>query len=341
MTTWLWLVPVALMASWLLTAVMRRYALAARLLDVPNARSSHAVTTPRGGGVAIVSTFLACLAWLSLDGNVPHDLLRALLVSGAIVALIGFADDKWQLAARWRFLGHSLAAAWVLWQLGPLPTVPLFGFDVPLGMPGIVLAAVYLVWAINFFNFMDGIDGIAGVEAIVVALGGALVSWLAQPTLPWIVSAAFTASIAGFLLWNLPPARIFMGDAGSGFLGLVIGTLSLWHGYEAPHLFWSWFALQGCFMVDATTTLVRRVQRGERPQEAHRSHAYQYASRLYGGHRPVTLAYGAVTVFWLLPIAAAIAVQWIDGALGVCIAYAPLVVLARRYRAGARELQEV
>lgn len=325
--------------SWLLTAAMRRYALSVQLLDVPNARSSHLEPTPRGGGVAIVVSALAALTFMLATGSMPPPLGAALVGAGTAVAVIGFADDHWQLPARWRFLGHVVAALWVLWLLGPLPPVPAFGIKVELGPVGLVVAGCYLVWAINFFNFMDGIDGIASVEAITVALGGAFVSWLALPESNWLTPVLFAAAVLGFLFWNRPPARIFMGDAGSGFLGIVVAILSLWHGYQQPQLFWAWFVLQGCFMVDATTTLLRRLRRGEKASQAHRSHAYQYAARRHGSHSVVTLACGVLTVLWLLPIAAAVALGVVEGLAGVAVAYAPLVFLAYRYHAGAGELQ--
>ena len=130
-----------------------------------------------------------------------------------------------------------------------------------------------------------------------------------------------------------------MGDAGSGFLGALLGFFALWSSIGHPPLFWSWLVLVGCFMVDATTTLVRRVIRGERFYEAHRSHAYQYASRRHGAHLPVTLGFGAITTFWLLPLACLIARGLLDGVLGVVLAYTPLVWLAFRYKAGDRASQ--
>jgi Fuc2NAc and GlcNAc transferase len=200
----------------------------------------------------------------------------------------------------------------------------------------LVLAALYLVWLLNLYNFMDGIDGLAGIEALIVGAGGTAVYWLAGlPTtgdggLPVLLAAA----TLGFLVWNLPPARIFMGDAGSGFLGLMLGTLSLQAAVTRPVLLWCWLVLLGVFIVDATVTLIRRLLRGERVHEAHRSHAYQHASRELGGHRPVTLAVAAINVFWLLPWALAIASGRIEGVVGLGVAYIPLLVLAFRFRAG-------
>jgi Fuc2NAc and GlcNAc transferase len=261
--------------------------------------------------------------------------LVALLVAGAGVAVVGFVDDHGHIPARWRLLAHFCCAAWILWWIG-VPHLELMGSAVDLGMPGAVLAALYLVWLLNLYNFMDGIDGIAGVEALTVGAGGTAVYWLAGlPTtgaggLPVLLAAA----TLGFLVWNLPPARIFMGDAGSGFLGLMLGALSLQAAVARPALLWCWLVLLGVFIVDATVTLIRRLLRGERVYEAHRSHAYQHASREFGAHRPVTLAVAAINLFWLLPWALAIASGHIAGVVGLIVAYAPLLLLAFRFRAG-------
>jgi len=146
-----------------------------------------------------------------------------------------------------------------------------------------------------------------------------------------------TAAVAGFLFWNFPPARIFMGDAGSGFLGITLGVMSLQAAWVAPQLLWSWLILLGVFIVDATFTLLRRLLRGDKVYEAHRSHAYQYASRRFGRHLPVTLAVAALNLFWLLPIALWVGWSGLDGLVGLAIAYAPLIGLALKYKAGELE----
>lgn len=336
--TVLLIVSLAVMA-WFLTALLRRYALARSLLDVPNARSSHSLPTPRGGGVAIVVAFLAglCLAFFAGLG-IAAELFYALLGAGLGIALLGFLDDHGHIAARWRLLGHFLAAAWALYWLGGLPPLAVFGGLLQLSWIGHVLAAFYLVWLLNLYNFMDGIDGIASVEAICVCLGGAILYALLETSLltdlPLLMLAA---AVLGFLLWNFPPARIFMGDAGSGFLGIVLGVLSLQAAWISPVLLWGWLILLGVFIVDATLTLLRRLLRGEKVYEAHRSHAYQYASRRFGRHLPVTMAVAALNLVWLLPLAMLVAAGWLDGLLGVLIAYAPLVVLAWRFDAGRAE----
>jgi len=194
-----------------------------------------------------------------------------------------------------------------------------------------------LVWLLNLYNFMDGIDGIASIEAICICLGGSLLYWLTGHAQEAVLPMLLAATVAGFLVWNFPPARIFMGDAGSGFLGIVLGLLALMAGWINPLLFWGWLILLGVFVVDATFTLARRLLRGDKVYQAHRSHAYQYASRRYAGHRPVSLAVAAINLGWLLPVASAVVLLKLDGALGTMVAYAPLVVLALIYQAGKKE----
>lgn len=339
MSRWLLVAGVA-GAALLLTYVLRRYALARSLMDIPNARSSHSVPTPRGGGVAIVVSFLVALAFIAPTGRLDWSASLALLGAGGFVALVGFLDDHGHIAARWRLLAHFVAALWALGWLGGAPALQIFGVQFDLGWLGGALAAVYLVWLLNLYNFMDGIDGIASVEAICVCVGGALLYvLLGKPDLA-LLPLMLAAAVAGFLFWNFPPARIFMGDAGSGFLGIVLGIMSIQAGWVDAALFWSWVILLGVFVVDATFTLVRRLLRGDKVYEAHRSHAYQYASRQYGRHLPVTLAVGAINLAWLLPIAVLVGTGRVDGVLGVALAYVPLALLAIKFHAGELEVRQ-
>ncbi len=322
-------------ASLVGTGLLRRYALARSVLDIPNSRSSHTVPTPRGGGGAVVVAFLLGMIVLWNAGIVATQTAVAIGGAGVIVALIGFLDDHRSVAARWRLLAHTVAAGWALAWLGGLAPVELFGAVARLGWLGNVLAVLALVWLLNLYNFMDGIDGIAGVEAVTVCFGAVVIYWLrqsapAESALPLLLGAASL----GFLLWNFPSAKIFMGDAGSGFVGLILGVLAIRGASLEPDYLWSWVVLLGVFVVDATVTLMRRLMRGERVYEAHRSHAYQRATRRLGGHVPVTLVVGAINVFWLLPVALLIGLGRLDGALGALIAYLPLTILAAKLGAG-------
>ncbi|MBK3467246.1 MraY family glycosyltransferase [Pseudomonas sp. MF6776] len=332
-----WFIAVIAFLAFALTWALRYYALSRSLIDIPNARSSHSVPTPRGGGVAIVLTFTLALVFLEWRDLLATSSFWALAGSGALVALIGFMDDHGHIAARWRLLGHFGAATWLLFWMGGMPPMQLWGVAIDMGLVGHVLAAFYLVWLLNLYNFMDGIDGIASVEAICVCLGAGLLAWLGGwAQLIW-APLLLAVCVAGFLVWNFPPARIFMGDAGSGFLGLVLGGLSVQAASVSAEMFWAWLILLGVFIVDATFTLLRRLLRGERIYEAHRSHAYQFASRRFNSHLAVTLTVAAINLIWLLPIAVAVIRFGLDGCLGLILAYAPLLCLVVLFRAGESE----
>ncbi|WP_449123542.1 MraY family glycosyltransferase [Pseudomonas sp. MPG01] len=332
-----WFIPVIVVVSFFLTWTLRRYALSRSLMDIPNARSSHSVPTPRGGGVAIVLAFTLALGMLLFAGLMSSSAFFAIAGGGALIAVIGFMDDHGHIAARWRLLGHFAASTWLLFWLGGLPAVEIWGGTFDLGWFGHVLAAFYLVWLLNLYNFMDGIDGIAGVEAVCVCLGACVLYWLVDAAALIWAPLMLAAAVMGFLCWNFPPAKIFMGDAGSGFLGVVLGGLSLQAAWHDPSLFWGWLILLGVFIVDATFTLFRRLLRGDKLYEAHRSHAYQFASRQFGRHLPVTLATGLINLCWLLPIAVGVTRFGLGGVWGVLLAYIPLVFLAIRFHAGELE----
>jgi Fuc2NAc and GlcNAc transferase len=330
-----WLLLAGFTAAALGTWLLRRYALARNVLDIPSDRSSHRVPTPRGGGLAIVVTFLAGVLILAGVGEISRALAVALVGAGGIVALIGFVDDHRHVAAKWRLVAHFVAATWALWWLGGLPSVQLVGGMASLAWLGSVLAALALVWLLNLYNFMDGIDGIAGVEAVTVCIA-AVALYATRPSTgaEQVLPALLAAATLGFLIWNFPPAKIFMGDAGSGFLGLMLGVLAVRAAAVSPAWLWSWIILLGVFTVDATVTLVRRLWRREKVYQAHRSHAYQRAALLRGAHAPVSLTVAAINLVWLFPIALLVGTGRLSGATGTLIAYAPLVWLAVRLGAG-------
>ncbi len=331
---------VALTTGLVGTGLIRRYALSASLLDIPNARSSHQLPTPRGGGLAIVLVFLLGLPWLWGMEIITGRLLLALLGAGALVALIGFLDDHNHVKARWRLLTHFISAIWGLYWLQGLPPLHILGQVLELGWLGHILAGLYLIWLLNLYNFMDGIDGLAGIEAVCVCLGGGLLYLLQTEDLQGGYALLFLAvTVAGFLYWNFPPAKIFMGDAGSGFLGMVLGLFSIQAAWDNPQWLWSWLILLGVFIVDASWTLSRRFWRGEKVYEAHRTHAYQVASRRYSGHKPVSLAVAVINVGWLLPWALVVGLGWLDGFLSLAFAYLPLFWLAHQFKAGEIETE--
>jgi Fuc2NAc and GlcNAc transferase len=283
------------------------------VLDLPNARSSHNAPTPRGGGIAIVVTFIVTSCAFALFGLIASDLFWALTGGGLGVAIVGYLDDRKPLPARVRLAIHLTGAAWAVYELGGLPPIQWGSAAVHLGLWGDVLAVFAIAWILNFFNFMDGIDGIAGSEAVFVAAFGAGLCWMAGvDSAVSYASLTLAAASLGFLLWNWPPAKIFMGDVGSGYLGYILGVLALAAGRQSPAILWAWLILGGVFFVDATVTLVRRLLRGDRVYEAHRSHGYQWLARRLRSHKSVTMTVTAINLLWLLPCAsfAALHPRW-------------------------------
>jgi Fuc2NAc and GlcNAc transferase len=329
------IVALAAVGSYGLTAAVRRYALSRGIVDIPNSRSSHTQPTPRGGGIAIVVAFLFGVLALTVLGQIDHRTAVALALAGGIAAAIGFWDDHRPLPATTRLAAHFAAAIMALIVLRGMPPLEVFGV-VRIGDPWIqIVGALLMVWLLNLYNFMDGIDGIAGIEAVTACIGGAAVALTVGYSAGVVVALLLASATVGFLAWNFPPAKIFMGDAGSGFVGIVFGVMAVDAAIYAPQLIWCWLILLGAFIVDATVTLIRRAMRRERVGQAHRSHAYQHAAQRLNAHRPVTLAFGAINLLWLLPIALLVATASIPGETGLIVAWLPLIALAIFWDAGS------
>jgi len=274
---------------------------------------------------------------LGLGGVLSVPLMLALL-SGLLIAAIGFIDDWRSISSAVRLTVHFAAAALALALLGGAPPVQVGGSMISLGAGGAVLAAVAMVWTINLFNFMDGIDGIAASEAIfVLCAGSGLALHFGHSTGPAASGLLLAAASLGFLIWNWPPARIFMGDVGSGYLGYGIAVLALACGHDNPVAPLVWLTLGGVFFVDATVTLTRRLIRGERVDKPHRTHAYQWTARSWASHGRVTVTVTAINMIWLLPCA------WLETAAPryaawvTCLALAPLAALVLWAGAGRSE----
>ena len=291
--------------SLLLTARVRGYALRNEVLDLPNERSSHTVPTPRGGGLAVLAASLLALASGVGLHRVEPTLALAFAPGMIILGVVGWLDDHGGLSARVRLAAHLLAAGAALTVLGGVPDILIGTRSIHLGPAGTVLAAIGIVWSVNLFNFMDGIDGIAASQALLIfGIAGLLFHLRGDDSLA-VVASSFAAASAGFLYWNWPPARIFMGDVASGALGFMIAALAVAGERRHSVPLTAICILGGVFVGDATMTLLRRIRRGARPADAHRDHAYQRITRVWGAHRPVTLAAAGITA--LLGVLAGVA----------------------------------
>jgi Fuc2NAc and GlcNAc transferase len=326
-------VAAAFFLSMLVANLIARIGHRLRLTDLPNERSSHSFPTPRGGGLGIVvGVFVVLIVFAPVLHSAVNGLL--LLCAALLVSLIGLVDDVRPVPALYRFTAHLVASALVVVAMPTEWTIPLLGHAELTGLFGGLIVVLVITWMINLFNFMDGIDGIAGGEAVFVSGVGALLVEVAQPGHPIVLvfSLVATAS-AGFLVTNWPPARVFMGDVGSGFLGFSIAALAFWAAAAHIVSIWTWLILTAVFSVDSTVTLLRRALRGEHWYAAHRMHAYQRLARRWSSHRRVTVLTICINALWLLPCAL-VSVMWPASApLASVVALLPILALV--WSAGA------
>ncbi len=250
-----------------------------RILDAPNQRSLHQHPTPRTGGIAILAGVAAGWVLLASTGVWPHQ-LNWIALAAAAVAAISLLDDVYDLPPAPKFAMHGLAAALLMGG----------GMYLPWGVFGLVFTWLAIVWMTNLFNFMDGMDGFAGGMALAGFTFLGLAGWLTGAQSYAVFCWLAAVSSLGFLPFNFPPARIFMGDAGSATLGILAAALSLWGINDG--IFHLWFPLLvfSPFVVDATLTLLRRSLRREKIWQAHRTHYYQRLVQAGWGHRKTVLA---------------------------------------------------
>ena len=278
--------------SYILVYLIRRYAERRQILDHPNERSSHVIPTPRGGGLAIVVLVTGAGLSVIREAELSHALVY--LVCGLVIAWLGWRDDVASLPARVRFAVQALVAAVSIYGLGyfKVVTIPLFG-ELHLGVVGIIITFLWIVGLTNAYNFMDGIDGIAGGVALAGALGWLMLSANMHNAFVFWIALAIAAGSLGFLGHNWSPAKIFMGDVASTFLGYTFAVLPLLaatHGGDALML---GTLLMWAFIMDAGITFLQRLLRGEKLLYGHRSHVYQLL--VIGGY-----SHAAVSTLYIL-----------------------------------------
>lgn len=312
---------IALGLSYLGVGGLRRWAERRQFLDVPNERSSHSRPTPRGGGLAIVVITLAGI-WLyaSTSPITSGDALLIYTLGAIIIAVAGWLDDLRSMPVSVRFLAHGLGALLVIGGIGywRVAYLPFLG-ESQLGWMGVPIVFFWIVGLTNSYNFMDGIDGIAGGQAVVAGVGWALFGWWADQPLTSAMGALLAATSLGFLGHNWPPARIFMGDVASGFLGYSFAVLSVIAALGDPRFVLVGALLVWPFLFDTILTFLRRLSRGENVFAAHRSHLYQRLVIAGYSHRFVTLLYTMLALF-----GAVLALAWLSGSAG---SHAAIVLL--------------
>jgi Fuc2NAc and GlcNAc transferase len=327
------LITALFLAAVLLTGIVKVLAPQFQLLDLPVSRSAHSNPTPSGGGLSIVILLLLVSGYYFSIGIIPLREFMA-LSGGGLIAAIGLVDDFNHLHIRWRVPAQLLAAAWAVLWLGDVPAIK-FG---PLQLHSTWLlnglAVVALVWLLNLYNFMDGIDGIAGSELVFVSAAALFFLIQSDDQVGVVLTATLLAAGAGFLLWNWSPAKIFMGDVGSGFIGFILGVLALLTMHHGSMTVWVWLLLLGVFVADATVTLICRFCGGCNWYEGHATHAYQKAAKLHKSHAKVTITVMMINCLWLAPLA------WLSiklPELGIylsLVGIVPLIFVAIKLKAG-------
>jgi UDP-N-acetylmuramyl pentapeptide phosphotransferase/UDP-N-acetylglucosamine-1-phosphate transferase len=304
------------------------------ILDHPNPRSLHMTPVPRSGGIAILAgwltSVLAGFTLLYAVGAGASWWVAAVL----LVAVVSFADDRFGVAARYRFLVHLGAAGMLVVGGLSVRTLVLPGMNIALAaLPDILLTLIFVVWMVNLYNFMDGMDGFAAGMAIFGFTTFGVLGLLSDHPSYAFVNLAVAAAVAGFLPFNFPPARIFMGDTGASTLGLLAAASMLWAGRHGVFPLWLGLLVFSPFVVDASVTLLRRALQGERLWEAHRSHYYQRLVQLGWGHRrTVSWEYalmGAASLSALLAFTSRTAIQWLVLAVWMAL-YSGLAISVQR-----------
>ena len=283
---------ISLATTWRLCSPSSRF----YILDQPNDRSLHTQPTPRSGGLAILLAVYACgvatIFWFGLSPQSSYEWMGG---ASLLVAGISYIDDHSTLPSGLRFIVHTLAA--VLVVSGGLVIRRLDFPGLELFLPywiGVVFTLLFVVWMLNLYNFMDGMDGFAGGMAVFGFGTFAALGLFAGDTTFFALNLTIAAAAMGFLMFNFPPARIFMGDVGSSTLGFLAASMSLWAVHERFFPFWLAVLVFSPFIVDATVTLIRRLFRGEKIWRAHKTHYYQQLVQIGWGHRKTVLVEYAI-----------------------------------------------
>ena len=267
--------------SFVLTYFIKNYAIKKSLVAEVNERSSHSVPTPHGGGIAIAVTWFTGLSYLFFVDKIESSLYYALLF-GALLSVVSYLDDLYELSAKLRLLTQAAVALGGIWALGGLHVLDFGVFSIGNQILTKLFAFFMIIWFINLYNFLDGINGYAGSEALFLSIAGFLLFGGEH----FIVLAA---AVLGFLYWNFGNAKIFMGDVGSTLLGYNIAIFTIYYANQDTANLWVWIILFGLFWFDATLTLLRRYKNGEKLSQAHKKHAYQRLTQAGWPHDKVVL----------------------------------------------------
>ena len=312
-----------------LSLIYKKIAADFNILSVKNHRTLHKLPTPRGGGIVFSLLSILAIFLIFWNWQFTEEMLLALVVGGFTATLFGFVDDIKNIRAEVKLIIQFSLACWAVCclyfsELLSLGFTPLY-----ITIPIILLI---MVWMMNAYNFIDGIDGMAASGAIFVCLALALALFLTDGPIEIIaIFIMITSTITGFIVFNWPPASIFMGDAGSIFLGYILGVLLLFTVLNNDMTIWLWLTVFGYFFADTTVTQILRIILVKKWYLAHRSHAYQNLSRITNSHRKVTIAVILYNLLWILPLTVWSALQPEMGIITTILSITPAMVVAYKY----------
>ncbi|MEO8573814.1 MAG: glycosyltransferase family 4 protein [Pyrinomonadaceae bacterium] len=302
LTTSISLFAASFLVSLIGVAIFTRWSKRHGLFDVPNERSSHSTPTPRGGGLIVV--LISLIGYLIIGSVLGLSISWGYLGGAILVAGVSWIDDLYSLPFWSRLIFHVIAAGILIWDVGFWThlTIPLVSGDIPVGnIPGILLTVAWVAWLLNAYNFMDGIDGIAALQSVISCVAWAVIASILELPALFLLSGMLASASAGFLIHNWQPAKIFMGDVGSAFLGFTLAAMPLLARHESRvdvsvlpfvALLFAWF-----FVFDTVLTLFRRLLGQQRVWEAHREHIYQKLVIEGRQHSTVALFYGIASAF--------------------------------------------
>ncbi|MDA8907419.1 hypothetical protein N9I40_07090 [Planktomarina temperata] len=325
------LVPgIAFISTILFASLWKKFAIHYFIVSTPNERTLHMAVIPVGGGIAIFLGWTLAASLLLWVDTLNLSTFLGLVVGGSFMSALGLIDDARDLSARLKLLAQIGGTIWCLYWFGGVPPFDMLGLAINPGWIGYPAAGIVILWFINLFNFMDGADGMLAscMSFIGISMGSFLLLEGDYQNAALLYS--LSAASMGFLVFNWPPASMFMGDAGSIFFGLLVPMLIIYTLSDHSGLFWIWVIICGYVLTDTTTTLILRLIYVRPFLDAHRQHAYQSLAYRSGDHRQVTVTVIAIQVLWLLPIAGL--AYWFNvyGAIFSFLAVAPIAIFSAK-----------